>query len=372
MTPPPYFDVDIQVEVDRFTVEVAFQTTAAFTGLFGPSGAGKTTMLESLAGLRPSARGRAALGGRVLFDSDQGVGVPVHERGIGYVAQADLLFPHLTVLGNVLAGKRRAARKGRDAIDPDRALQVLELTEMRHRRVTTLSGGERQRVALARALCSGPDVLFLDEPLGSLDLPLRRRILPYLLRVRREFGMPMLFVSHDATEVQALCDHLIVLEKGKKIAEGRPGNVLTDPRIFPVAEHLDFENLLRGQVERQDKETAQIVLNTEGEADLRLTAVAKRLQEGQPVMIGVRAEDIILATVRPEGLSARNILPGTIQSIRVGSNDSTVALSLAREMPDILVRLAIPTVHALGLEAGQSVFLVMKARACHVLSEPMS
>lgn len=219
-------ELQIRVPLDRFELRVEGHFTERVTGVFGPSGAGKSTLLRVLVGLHP-ARGRVALGGRVWLDSDAGLRLAPEDRGVGYVPQDGLLFPHLNVRKNILFGAARAQHRG---LDPEqilgRASAIMGLEALLGRRVGTLSGGERQRVALARALCSGPELLVLDEPLASLDQELRARILPMLQRVRQDFDCPMLIVSHDPDELRTLCDQVLVLERGEVLRVGPPDQVL--------------------------------------------------------------------------------------------------------------------------------------------------
>ncbi|HEX5757747.1 MAG TPA: ATP-binding cassette domain-containing protein [Thermoanaerobaculia bacterium] len=195
------------------------------TALFGPSGAGKTALLDLVAGLRRAPSARIALDGRVLTDTAAGVELPARHRRIGYVPQDGALFPHLSVRRNVLYG-HRPQDGGPGAATLEHVAAVLELGPLLDRGVGDLSGGERQRVALARALLSSPRLLLLDEPLAALDRPLKARILPYLKAVRGEFGVPMLYVTHDPEEVLALCDEVLVLERGKLVARGAPREIL--------------------------------------------------------------------------------------------------------------------------------------------------
>jgi len=193
-----------------FTLEIHEHIDARVVALFGPSGAGKTTVLEAIAGLRTPERGVIRIGARTLFDSSEGVDLPAHERRVGYVPQDLALFPHLNVRRNILYGA--------DAGGWQRLNQVvgmLELDSALDRNVTTLSGGERQRVALARALMASPALLLLDEPLAALDRGLRDRILPYLERIRDELAIPMLYVSHAEMEVRAVADWIVVLDAGR-------------------------------------------------------------------------------------------------------------------------------------------------------------
>lgn len=192
----------------------------SLVGVFGPSGAGKTTLLETIAGLRRPESGRIVLDGRVLCDGPRGL--PVCRRRIGYVPQDLALFPHLSVRANLRYGRPAGA----DPRTLDTIGEVLEITALLDRAPGQLSGGERQRVALARAALADPLLLLLDEPFSGLDQPLKERIFPHLLRLRDEIGIPMLYVTHSADEVMLLCDQLLVLEAGRKLAQGSPRELL--------------------------------------------------------------------------------------------------------------------------------------------------
>ena len=207
--------VDIELVQGAFTLTAAFSLDARAAALFGPSGAGKTTILDAIAGLRSPRRGTVTIGGRVLYSSAARVNVPAHQRHVGYVPQDVALFPHMSVRRNLLYGARsRPAAQASHPATLDRVVTMLEIDGLVDRRVTDLSGGERQRVALGRALMSGPSLLLLDEPLAAVDVPLRRRILPYLRRVRDEMRIPILYVSHDRDEVEELADAVVTLERG--------------------------------------------------------------------------------------------------------------------------------------------------------------
>lgn len=201
--------LDVLVRQGTFELRVNERITTLSLGLFGPSGSGKTTILEAIAGLRRPKQGEIAVDNRVLFSSAHGVDVPVHQRHVGYVPQDLALFPHLNVRRNILYGRDR----GR-VMSLERVLSVLEIEPLMGRSVAELSGGERQRVAVARALMSSPDLLLMDEPLASIDAPLRRRIVPYLQRVRHELNVPIVYVSHDEGEVRAIADWVLWLDHG--------------------------------------------------------------------------------------------------------------------------------------------------------------
>ena len=213
--------LDFTVVQGAFRVEVREQFASRITALFGPSGAGKTTVLDAVAGLRRPASGSIAVGSRVLFASDRGLNLPAHQRHIGYVPQDVALFPHMDVRRNVLYGRRDGQKLAVGVV-----MSMLEIEGLLDRSVAQLSGGERQRVALARALMSSPELLLLDEPLAAVDVERRRRILPYLERVRDQLAVPIIYVTHDIAEVRLLADHVIVLDEGRTIRSGTPPDVL--------------------------------------------------------------------------------------------------------------------------------------------------
>ncbi len=202
--------LDFTVRQGDFLLEIHEQLQSSAVALIGPSGAGKTTVLDVVAGLRRPATGRVVVHGRTLFDSDRGVDVPPADRRVGYVPQDVVLFPHMNVERNIAYGS------GRGAPPPlERVLKLLEIRSWVGRPVAGLSGGERQRVALARALMSGPELLLLDEPLAAVDQALRDRILPYIQRVRDELGTPVIYVSHASDEIRRIADCVVVLESGR-------------------------------------------------------------------------------------------------------------------------------------------------------------
>lgn len=202
--------IDLRFEIalvqGEFALDIREASRVEVLGLFGPSGSGKTTLLETIAGLRTPARGQIQVGDRTLFDSSRGINLLPRERRIGYVPQDVLLFPHLNVRGNLLYGARAAA------IEP--LADILDIRGLLDRRIANLSGGERQRVAIGRALMTQPALLLLDEPLAAVDRARRQQILPYLLRVRRELHVPLVYVTHDASELLQIADRVLILENG--------------------------------------------------------------------------------------------------------------------------------------------------------------
>ena len=354
--------VRVRLPLDRFDLDVEFETTHRVTGVFGVSGSGKTTLLEAVAGLR-RAEGRISLGDEVWLDTAARLRVPPERRGVGYVPQDSLLFPHLDVLGNLRAGRWRAARARNGAEAAlERVVRVLDLAPLLRRPVRTLSGGERQRVALGRALCSGPRLLLLDEPLASLDAGLRRRVLPFLHRVQAEFSLPVLLVSHDPLEVQALCEDLVVLREGRIVARGEPRAVLTRPEVFPLAEHEGFENMLPARLLESGADTSRVRLGR-GPDGPALTVPRSALRPGSALLVSVPADEIVLALEHPAGLSARNAVPARVDRVQAVGPTRLVTARVANDAPPVVVEVTADASAELHLHPGVELFLLIKTTA---------
>jgi molybdate transport system ATP-binding protein len=215
--------LDVTLRQQAFTLEIRESASVEVLGFYGPSGSGKTSLLEVIAGLRTPSEGEIRINDRVLFSSSGGIDLAPRERHIGYVPQDALLFPHLNVEQNIRYGERADS-------PPDlfpSLTQILELDALLSRRVRHLSGGEKQRVAIARALMTRPTVLLLDEPLAGVDRARRELILPYLLRIRRDLHVPLVYVTHDAAELTAIADRVLRLESGRVVSAGSPADTLT-------------------------------------------------------------------------------------------------------------------------------------------------
>jgi molybdate transport system ATP-binding protein len=215
----------IRLSLAGFSLEIDSVFDRPITGIFGPSGAGKTSLLDLIAGLRQPETGTVQLDGAVLFDGAGRKNLAPRFRRIGYVPQDLALFPHLNVRANLTYGYRgRSSESG--PVTLEHVTEMMEITPLLERRVTKLSGGEQQRVAFARAILSGPRVLLLDEPMSSLDSRLKQRLIPFLLRIRNEFRIPLIYVTHDASELTSLCDEVLVLDNGRVVERGSPAEVL--------------------------------------------------------------------------------------------------------------------------------------------------
>ena len=207
--------IDVTMRQQSFLLHVRESAAVEVLGLFGPSGSGKTSLLEAIAGIRTPDEGEIRVGDRQLFSSRDRVNVPARDRHIGYVPQDGLLFPNLNVTGNIRYGHRESDPAGRATFDG--LVEILELQSLLHRRVQALSGGEKQRVAIARALMTRPSILLLDEPLAAVDRARRDRILPYVLRIRTDLHVPLIYVTHDEDEILAIADRVLYLDQGRVV-----------------------------------------------------------------------------------------------------------------------------------------------------------
>jgi molybdate transport system ATP-binding protein len=340
-----------------FALDVAFAAPGAgVTALFGPSGCGKTTVLAAIAGLLRPRAGRVTLGGEVLLDTERRRDVPPERRRCAVVFQDARLFPHLSVATNLRYGLRRAPR---DAEGPgfDEVVSLLGIAPLLGRRPAGLSGGERQRVALGRALLARPRLLLMDEPLAALDAPRRAEVLPFLARLRDSARLPILYVTHALDEVDALADHLVLLEAGRVVAAGGVEDLATRTDL-PLAGRRDAGVLVACHVLGD----ASGGLTRLGFAGGELLTSARPGPPGTRLRLRLRARDIAVATEPPRGLSTRNILPATLEEIRpAGEAEAFLRLRVGETV--LLARVTGDSVARLDLRPGLALWALVKAVA---------
>jgi molybdate transport system ATP-binding protein len=347
-----------------FNLNVHFRALAGFTILFGASGAGKTTLLDCIAGLSVPDEGRVAIGGEVLYDSEKKQIVAPWKRRIVYVHQDLALFPHLTAQENVAYGLHALDKAERQSRSRE-ILAAFRIEDLRDRRPAQISGGERQRVALARALVTEPRALLLDEPLAALDRPTKTSLIADLRKWNQHHRVPILFVTHQREEVFALGDEVIVLDAGRIVAQGQPHEVMSAPRIETVAHLSGFENIFQATVMAQHESRGTMTCRlANGEVELETPLV--RAEVGSNLRIGVRAGDLLLANEKPVGLSARNILPGTIQ--RLLQRDVIISAIVDCGGAEFEVHVTLAARDALRLGPRKSVWVVVKTHSCHLMA----
>ena len=346
-----------------FELDLSISLAPGITILFGPSGAGKTTLLDCIAGLVRPDEGRIATSEKILFDRARGINVSPQLRRVGYVFQDLALFPHLTVQGNVEYGLSRLGREPRRR----RSAAILEsfrIAPLHLRRPGEISGGERQRVALARALVIDPAILLLDEPLAALDAATKSKIVDDLRAWNQEHRIPIVYVTHSREEVFALGERVIVLENGRPVAQGTPHQVMSAPRLETVAQLAGFENIFDATVIAAHEERGTMACQLSG-SKVELETPLVRAEVGSALRVGVRAGDILLASLQPSGLSARNILPGKVISLAQRDVIVVAKVNCGVEME---VHLTLAARDSLQLQPGREVWLVVKTHSCHLMA----
>jgi molybdate transport system ATP-binding protein len=346
-----------------FMLDVGFSLAPGITIIFGPSGAGKTTLLDCVAGLTTPDSGKIEVGERVLFDHARKTNLSVQSRRIGYVFQDLALFPHLTVAENIEYGlsgvDKNGRRQKRDAI-----LESFRISHLRARKPGEISGGERQRVALARALVTDPCILLLDEPMAALDAATKSRIIDDVRAWNAAHAIPILYVTHNREEVFALGDRVLVLENGRIIADGTPHGVMAAPRRESLAQLIGFENIFHAVVIaiHEDRGTMRCRLV---DSNVELETPLVRADVGSTLLVGIRAGDILLATIQPAGLSARNISPGRVLSVAQRDVIVVVRVNCGVEME---VHLTLAARDSLQLQPGREIWLIVKTHSCHLMA----
>ena len=351
-----------------FNLNVHFRALAGFTVIFGASGAGKTTLLDCIAGLSDPDEGRIFVGGEDLYDSEKKCNVAAWKRRIGYVQQDLALFPHLSVEENVAYGLRTLSKAERTSRTRE-ILSRFRIERMRDRRPFQISGGERQRVALARALVTEPRALLLDEPLAALDRPTKSSLINDLRKWNQHYRVPILLVTHNGEEVFALGNEVIMLDTGRIVAQGQPHEVMRVPRLETVAQLSGFENIFEATVaalnESRGTMTCRLGTPQPGKTAVELETPLVRAEEGSRLRVGLRAGDMLLATEKPQGISARNILSGTIKSLE--QRDVIVAAIVDCTGVEFEVHVTLAARDSLQLGDGKNVWLIVKTHSCHLM-----
>jgi len=350
--------VSVEHHFGSFILDAAFDSAGGLTALFGRSGAGKTSLINAIAGLLRPERGRIILDGEVLTDTEHRTFVPARRRRIGYVFQEGRLFPHLSVRQNLLYGRWFAPKGGR-AAEVEQVIGLLGIGGLLHRRPANLSGGEKQRVTIGRALLARPRLLVMDEPLASLDEARKAEILPYIERLRDEGGVPVIYVSHQVAEVARLATTMVVLSEGRVAAVGPTAAIMGRIDLFPLTGRAEAGALLATRVAGHDAAFGLTILRAAA-GELRVPHLD--LPVGAALRIRIRARDVMIAVHPPEGLSALNVLPGTVAEI--GHADGPIVemrLDCAGEA--LIARLTRRSVEILGLAPGRPVYAVIKSIA---------
>ena len=306
-------DVRLKTPLGAMMLDIGFHAGAGVTALFGPSGAGKTSVLRAIAGLLRPEEGLIRLSGETLLDTSAGIALAPHRRGFGVVFQEARLFPHLSVRRNLGYGAVFSRERARpDPTQFARVVDLLGIAPLLERAPRHLSGGERQRVAIGRALLSNPRLLLMDEPLAALDEARRGEILPYLERLRDETRVPIVYVSHSIAEVARLADHVVLIDRGRVAGAGPAAETLGGASLLAGASPRERGVVLDGRVARAQPEQGVTAVEIAGS---RLRLAEEGLKPGMAVRLRIAARDVMLALHPVEGISALNSLPMHIVSL---------------------------------------------------------
>ncbi|HVA15739.1 MAG TPA: molybdenum ABC transporter ATP-binding protein [Stellaceae bacterium] len=353
-------EIAIEKRLASFTLDARLEAPdSGITALFGRSGAGKTTVINALAGLLRPDRGRIAIGGETVFDSARGIDLPPERRRLGYVFQEGRLFPHYSVRGNLLYG----AKRGETGPSFDAVVDLLGIKPLLARRPADLSGGEKQRVAIGRALLASPRLLLMDEPLASLDAPRKGEILPFIERLRDELRLPVFYVSHEMDEIIRLADLLVILDDGKVAASGSVEELTSRLDLWPLTGRHEAGSVVRTTLRGHDTTFGLSELAFPG-GRLRVTRLALPL--GTPIRVRIRARDVVLATERPAHLSIRNAFAGKVVEVAVPRGpliDLKLDIGTPEQPVMLWARVTQRALQELQLAPGKPVFALVKTVA---------
>jgi molybdate transport system ATP-binding protein len=339
-----------------FRFDVAFEAGQGITVMFGPSGSGKSTAIRLLAGLERGGEGRIVAGDLALLDTAKGISVAPHKRRVGLVFQDALLFPHLSVKANLTYG-RWFTPKAERRVGFDPVVDVLGIGHLLERRPGTLSGGERQRVAIGRALLTSPRLLLMDEPLASLDAARKLEVLPLIERLRDEFAIPIVYVSHAVEEVARLAAHVVRLERGRVVAAGTPAEILAPASL--AADRFDAISILSAPVKAYLPDYG-VTLLAHPAGDM---VVPGRIAGEGAVRVAIRATNVALSIGDPGPVSVRTVLRGEIAAIEVDDGPFALATIVLRGGEVLKVFATRLATDGLGLKVGDEVRALVKAVA---------
>lgn len=351
---------DIQLQRHDFLLSVSAEIGEGITGIYGPSGHGKTSMLSAIAGLVKPDSGSIHISGSLVFDSQQKINVPVQKRSIGYVFQDIRLFPHLSVLKNLNYGFRRSRE---NEIDFDELITILEIKHLLHKRPDECSGGEKQRISIGRALLSGAKVLLMDEPFSAVDVQLRNTIIPFLTELNHRYKIPMLVVSHDLPDLLSLTDQLMLLKHGTITAFGRFQDLIQDEKNIEVMKDAGLYNVFDLCVFASLPEKNLVLLRSQindFQVQVLMQSFHQKIEIKKQIKVLIRPEDISISLNQIDQISLRNQIRGTIE--KIFSKDG-LSFCLVDTGEKVLVEITEASKQTMNLEVGATVYCLFKSAA---------
>jgi len=332
------------------------------TALFGKSGSGKTTIINQIAGLQNPDQGRIAVGDRLLFDSYQNINLPAKSRNAGYIFQDGRLFPHMTVESNLRYGMKKNAGQNIGMFK-----EVTELLGIKHlldRRPSRLSGGEKQRTAIGRALLSSPDFLLMDEPLSALDTARKDELIPFIGKLVERYRLPVVYVTHSTEELFRLCDNVILMENGQAADSGTVEDVVSNPSNTSLLGLSGRVSVIRAEAVSPEETEGKVIIR-----DSRMLIPTKTQKPGTKMRVTIHSDDITLSVKKPEGLSARNIIKGTVKNMDETPDGAvSILVDIGIEVYATVTKTA---VSELCIETGSEIYTILKTIALSRKSTPL-
>jgi len=344
-----------------FTLEVDERIElSGITALFGPNGSGKSLTLRTLAGLETPHRGRITCNGETWLDTGAGQAVAAHRRPVAYVFQDARLFPHLSVERNLTFAEARARAAG-PAIARTDVVETFDIAALLGRMPQGLSGGERQRVAMARALLSRPSLLLMDEPLAALDVQRRAQALNFIEQIPERFGVPVIYVTHQIDEVVRLASNMVLIAGGRIEAQGPAAELMARLDLPPFTGRFEAGSLIEAKVKHHDDRFALTVLELAPGAVIEVPYLD--FPAGETVRLRIRARDVSLATIKPKGISLRNVLAASVEEVKAEPDTAFAEIRLDVAGQALRARISRASAHELKLKPGNSVYALVKATA---------
>jgi molybdate transport system ATP-binding protein len=351
----------------NFFLDIKVDFKQGITGIFGPSGAGKTSLMHLLTGLDHPDEGFVKINERYLVDSANAIWEPARKRKIGYVFQEGRLFPHMTVRKNLLFGTKYIS-KGEQLIEFNELVNLLEVNDLLEKHPNQLSGGEKQRVAIGRALLSSPNLLLMDEPFSSLDVKLRRQIIPYLIKINRNFNIPMLVVSHDLPDLLNLTRELLLMRNGRLVGQGNYLDLVENENLFELMRGSGLMNVIQFKVEsRNTVDGLTILVNSNASKPIK---VEREMSFdcgciGDEMSVSLRPEDIAITLEQISNISIRNQLEGKICKIIQKENRNYCMVDVGFML---LVSITHASMEKMKLCVGKQVWCLFKSMALQINS----
>lgn len=351
----------IKLKRKDFILDVKADIANGITGIFGPSGHGKTSLLNSIAGIVTPDSGYIRLDGDTLLDTDNKVNVKIRQRKVGYVFQDERLFPHYTIKKNLLYGEKYPDQEFFDEV-----IETLQISHILYKKPEQCSGGEKQRAAIGRAIISGSKILLMDEPFSALDVNLRREIIPYLNRVHQKFSLPILIVSHDLPDLLSLTDNLLLLKNGQLLGHGKFTDLLGQPDNLALMHESGWYNVMHLFVFAH-LQLKNMVLLKSNKSDLQIQAltqtIAKDVLVNQELKVLIKPENIAISKEMVPNISLRNQVEGTIKDVFLKDG---LAFCVVDVGENIVVEVTEASQKSMHLEKGQRVFCLFKSAALKI------